>query len=52
MVYGSLQQQAAVLAYADNFRLLGYLALGSIPLVLLMSRPRGAAQSGHAVAGE
>ena len=51
-MYGSLQQQAAVLAYADNFRLLGYLALGCIPLVLLMARPRQAAQGGHAVAGE
>jgi DHA2 family multidrug resistance protein len=51
-VYGSLQQQAAVLAYADNFRLLGYLALGCIPLVLMMSRPRSAAQSSHEVAGE
>jgi DHA2 family multidrug resistance protein len=51
-MYGSLQQQAAVLAYADNFRLLGYLALGSIPLVLLMARPRQAAQGHHEVAGE
>jgi len=51
-MYGSLQQQAAVLAYADNFRLLGYLALGSIPLVLLMARPRRAAQAGHEVVGE
>ena len=39
-LYGSLQQQAAVLAYADNFRLLGYLSLGCIPLALLMARPR------------
>ena len=51
-MYRSLQQQAAVLAYADNFRLLGYLALGCIPLVLMMARPRQAAQSGHTVAGE
>jgi DHA2 family multidrug resistance protein len=51
-VYGRLQQQAAVLAYADNFRLLGYLALGCIPLVLMMSRPRQVAQRSHEVAGE
>jgi DHA2 family multidrug resistance protein len=51
-VYGSLQQQAGVLAYADNFRLLGYLALFSIPLVLLLRRPRPAAQGSHEVAGE
>ncbi len=51
-MYGSLQQQAAVLAYADNFRLLGYLSLGCIPLVLMMSRPRRAAQGAREVAGE
>jgi len=51
-VYGSLQQQAAVLSYADNFRLLGYLALGCIPLVLLMGRPRHGAQGGQEVVGE
>ena len=51
-VYGRLQQQAAVLAYADNFRLLGYLALGCIPLLFMMSRPRDAAQRSHEVAGE
>jgi len=51
-VYGRLQQQAAVLAYADNFRLLGYLALGCIPLLFMMSRPRQAAQRSHEVAGE
>ncbi len=39
-IYGSLQQQAAVLAYADNFRFLGYLALGCIPLALFLKRPR------------
>ena len=51
-VYGSLQQQAAVLAYADNFRLLGYLALACIPLAFLLKRPRSAAQSSQEVAGE
>jgi DHA2 family multidrug resistance protein len=51
-VYGKLQQQAAVLAYADNFRLLGYLALGCIPLAFLLKRPRQAASSSHEVAGE
>jgi DHA2 family multidrug resistance protein len=51
-VYGSLQQQAAVLAYADNFRLLGYLALACIPLVLLLKRPSHDSQSRHEVVGE
>jgi DHA2 family multidrug resistance protein len=44
-LYGSMQQQAAVLAYADNFRLLGYLTLASIPLVLLLKRPRAGEKS-------
>ncbi len=39
-LYGNLQQQAAILAYSDNFRLLGYLSLACIPLVLLLKRPR------------
>ena len=51
-VYSSLQQQAAVLAYADDFRRLGYLSLLCIPLVLLLKRPRHAAQGSHEVAGE
>jgi len=49
-LYGSLQQQAAVLAYADNFRTLGYLALGSIPLVMLLGRPQGRAADAEAAA--
>ena len=39
-IYRSIQQQAALLAYADNFRLMGYLSLLCIPLVLLMARLR------------
>ena len=35
-LYLSVQQQAAVLAYADIFRLLGYLSLLCIPLALLL----------------
>ncbi len=35
-LYRSVQQQAAVLAYADIFRLLGYLALLCIPLALFL----------------
>jgi MFS transporter, DHA2 family, multidrug resistance protein len=44
-LYLNMQQQAAVLAYADNFRLLGYLSLGCIPLVLLLKNPRHGAVS-------
>ncbi|MGA2206137.1 MAG: DHA2 family efflux MFS transporter permease subunit [Terracidiphilus sp.] len=51
-VYGNLQQQASVLAYADIFRLLGYLALLCIPLALLLARPRPESQSGAESMGE
>jgi hypothetical protein len=39
-IYRLLEQQASLLAYADNFRAIGYLSLASLPLVLLMARPR------------
>ena len=37
-LYAILQQQASLLAYVDNFRFLGYLALFCVPLVLLFRR--------------
>jgi DHA2 family multidrug resistance protein len=37
-IYRSIQQQASLLAYADNFRLLGYLALACMPLLTLLVR--------------
>ena len=39
-IYGTLQRQAAVLSYADNFRLMGYLSLACIPLAFLMVQPK------------
>ena len=39
-IYRSIQQQAALLAYADNFRLLAYLALACMPLLLFLARLR------------
>jgi DHA2 family multidrug resistance protein len=39
-IYGNLQRQAAVLSYADNFRLLGYLSLACIPLVMFLVQPK------------
>ncbi len=39
-LYGLVQQQAALLAYVDNFRFLGYMALFSIPIAVLFSRVR------------
>jgi MFS transporter, DHA2 family, multidrug resistance protein len=51
-LYNNLQQQAAVLAYADNFRLVGYLSLGCIPLVFLLARPGQIAASHAGAVGE
>lgn len=39
-LYVSMQRQAALLAYTDNFRLMGYLSLLCIPLALLFHRLR------------
>jgi DHA2 family multidrug resistance protein len=38
MIYRSVQQQSALMAYADNFRLIAILALACIPLLLLFQR--------------
>jgi DHA2 family multidrug resistance protein len=40
MVYRSVQQQASLLAYADNFRLIAALAFLCIPMVLLFQRAK------------
>ena len=45
-IYRSIEQQASLLAYADNFRLMGYLALACIPLLLLLTRLRGRDKTG------
>jgi DHA2 family multidrug resistance protein len=39
-IYQMVQQQASLLAYVDNFRLLGFLSLGCIPIVLLFQGVR------------
>jgi DHA2 family multidrug resistance protein len=38
MLYRSVQQQASLLAYADNFRLIAILAFSCIPLLLLLKK--------------
>jgi DHA2 family multidrug resistance protein len=38
MLYRSVQQQSALLAYADNFRLIAILAFSCIPLLLLLKK--------------
>ncbi len=39
-LYGSVQQQAALLSFIDVFYLMGWMFLLSIPLVLLMRKPK------------
>jgi DHA2 family multidrug resistance protein len=51
-LYMNMQQQASVLAYADNFRLLGYLAFACIPLALLLKMPQLGAKSSTTHVGE
>ena len=47
---GVVTQQAAMIAYIDDFRLMLYLTLAVIPLLLLIRPPRrGAAAEAHAV---
>ncbi len=51
-IYRSIQQQAALLAYADNFRLMGYLSLLCIPLLLLLGKVMHRADGVAEAAGE
>jgi DHA2 family multidrug resistance protein len=44
-IYRQMMQQASLLAYADNFRMIGYLALFCLPLALLPLRPRHQGQN-------
>jgi len=39
-IYRNIQQQASLLAYADNFRLIAYMSLLCIPLLILVTRVR------------
>ena len=46
--YGSILRQANMLAYLDNFWMLGVSAMAVIPFVFLMKRPpKGAAPAAH-----
>jgi DHA2 family multidrug resistance protein len=51
-LYGIVQQQASLLAYGDNFRLLGFLSLLCIPLALFFHRVRKHSRSRPEVSGE
>jgi len=52
MLYGMIQQQASLLAYADNFRLLGFLSLVCMPLALLFRSVGRQSQDSSNVIGE
>jgi MFS transporter, DHA2 family, multidrug resistance protein len=40
MVYGTIQRQAAMLAFLDNFKMLGVVFFAVIPILLLMRKPK------------
>ena len=41
MVYGVVQKQAAMLAFLDNYKLLGVVFLVVLPVMLLLQKPKG-----------
>jgi len=43
LIYNLVQRQSAMLAFVDNFKMLGVIFLAVIPVLLLMRRPRVAA---------
>jgi hypothetical protein len=52
MLYGGIQQQAALLSYADNFRMLGFLSLLCMPLAIFFHRVRKHSTDHPDVVGE
>jgi len=40
MIYGTIQRQAVMLAFIDNFKMLGVIFLAVIPVLVLMRKPR------------
>jgi MFS transporter, DHA2 family, multidrug resistance protein len=40
MIYGTIQRQAVMLAFLDNFKMLGIVFFAIIPILLLMKKPR------------
>jgi DHA2 family multidrug resistance protein len=45
MIYNTVQRQAAMLAFIDNFKMLGVVFLAVIPVLLLLKKPKAAAGS-------
>jgi MFS transporter, DHA2 family, multidrug resistance protein len=42
MIYGMVQRQATMLAFLENFKILGIVFLVVIPVLMLLKRPKGA----------
>ena len=40
MIYATVQRQAAMLAFLDNFKILGVVFFAVIPVLLLMRKPK------------
>jgi DHA2 family multidrug resistance protein len=40
MIYGTIQRQAVMLSFLDNFKMLGIVFFAIIPILLLMKKPR------------
>lgn len=40
MIYGTIQRQAVMMAFIDNFKMLGIVFFAVIPILLLMKKPR------------
>ena len=40
MIYGTIQRQTVMLAFIDNFKLLGVVFFAVIPILVLMKKPR------------
>jgi DHA2 family multidrug resistance protein len=49
LLYGTVQQQAALMSFVEVFRIMGYLFLATIPLALLMRKAKswGSAPAAH-----
>jgi DHA2 family multidrug resistance protein len=40
IIYGTIQRQAVMLAFLDNFKMLGIVFFAIIPILLVMKKPR------------
>ena len=43
MIYNTVQRQAAMMAFIDNFKMLGIVFFAVIPILLMMKKPRAPA---------